>query len=77
MLMLKGKVSLNLNHHGLTLKPNKKLIIIAFKPSELTLKLLVKMQLQNKREERKKHGLYGKRTKTGKNHQLSLMLKDT
>jgi hypothetical protein len=35
------------------------------------------MQLLNKKEERKKLGLYGKRTKTGKHHQLSLMLKDT
>lgn len=38
MLMLRHKVLLNLNHHGLMLKPNKKLITIAFKPLELTLK---------------------------------------
>ena len=59
------------------LKGNKKLIIIAFKPLELTSKLLVKMQLLNNKEKRKKLGLYGKRTKTGKKHQLSSMLKDT
>lgn len=74
LLMRIHKVLLNLN--GLMLKQNKKLIIIPFSLLELTLKLLVKMQLVNNKEERKKLGLYGKRTKTGKKHQLQLTLKD-
>lgn len=38
MLMLRHKVLLNLDHHGLMFKLNKKLTTIAFKPLELTSK---------------------------------------
>lgn len=71
--MMMYKVLLN----GLMLKDNKKLIIMAFKLLELTLKWLAKTQLLNNKEEKKELGLYGKRTKIGKNHQLLLTLRDS